>query len=232
MNSVKMNLLSKMCICDKKYDNFHVPNEWKTNANFNSLLKHPYSIVDLIEHSLEKLGYADNSNMQSDYLHFMILDLLNSEGIKFVEKKEIKQSTALTALFGDVIPNFIIKSDKDKYRYKPLILFVCIDSSREYKDKINSKIYGSETASRNIRSEFDNEVLGMYDLDRAFRNLFSKDKISYLYDQLKIFSRRLDLWNSILELKKERKNKLIRFNDPSKDFERKKFLFAKLRIFK
>jgi hypothetical protein len=218
---------------------FHIPNEWKANTAFNLLLEHQHSNIELFEENLAKMGYADNLIMVDDYLHFMILDLLKSEGIEFIERNEIKESEALKKLFNNLIPNVVIKSEVHKKRFKPLILIIDMAEPCDKKTQRKVKKY------KKICSTFDAEFILDRDLFLVGNNLltvFHIDEVTYLFEQLERFSSVHQMWLKSLKLKKkalilkakallendnaEKQASLIIFKDSPHDFDRKKFILA------
>jgi hypothetical protein len=204
-----MNLINKMSISVKKNENlipsFHVPNEWKTNSDFNLLLEYQHSNIELFEESLVKMGYEDSSNMISDYLHFLILDLLNSEGIEFIERNEINQSTVLKTSLKNWIPNFIIRSDVVKKRLKPVIVVISIaETSETYKNN-NKKLQRFNKKLKKFRSTFDAEFIqkGSIMESNSLLSVLSRPTIYYLKEQFQEFCSVHDLWLQSIQLKNE-----------------------------
>lgn len=195
----------------KQYDifrkKFHIPSIWINNETFKNLVEHKYMAEEAkntfvyLEKSLKELGYIDdNEKIVHDYLHYMIMDLLQSEDIAFITENEINESNELLKLFEGLTPDLIIKSDESKGRMKPMILDVYIGKNEE-------KVMKKKAKYRQMGISFDVEGITLANYSSVLKKLVPQQKVNYLYNQVQIFLTEHQYWRACLKLKK------ILFND-------------------
>ena len=124
---------------------FHVPNEWKLLADMQYLVTHSYvkeqakeSFVT-ISKCLKRLGYMEDNNMMiHDYLHYMILDLLDKNQEVFLTENEIRGNNNILSLCAGNTPDFILKKKAtDKRRVSST--FMLGISSHHQKSKASTR---------------------------------------------------------------------------------------------
>ena len=98
--------------------------------------------LKLIRDTLKDMGYADdNQRMIHDYLHFMLMDLLDKNGEVYLTEDDVRAEPTITALLNGYTPDLIVKS-RNK-RDKPLIVDIYIGKKSSAENK---KFYEQTTA--------------------------------------------------------------------------------------
>ena len=126
---------------------FHVPKKWSTDDKFRQLFENKYlandgaQSIEFVVGTLKEKGYLeDNDRMVHDYLHYMVSDLLASEGIPHIIKDDIQAEPYLTSLFSDLTPDLIVKSAPPRRRTTIVDIYIGRDQAAA--DKKKSKYKG------------------------------------------------------------------------------------------
>eukprot|EP00742_Colponemidia_sp_Colp-10_P009162 GILJ01009965.1.p1 GENE.GILJ01009965.1~~GILJ01009965.1.p1 ORF type:complete len:255 (-),score=35.54 GILJ01009965.1:860-1573(-) len=183
---------------------FHVPKEWMRKPEIQDLVQHKYAVAQseesfrLINTCLTKLGYnADNRSMVHDYLHYMIMDLLDKNGEIYLTENDIKQSENIhKLLLKGLTPDFIIK--KKEPRKKTIIIDIYVG------DKTASEIKGKY---RNFDFFAEFFVVTQHDFQTTLANILPADDIDYLYKNFQIFLVEYHYWRACMKFSR------ILFND-------------------
>jgi hypothetical protein len=200
---------------------FHVPKAWADDVFFSNLAGHSYMVdnstaaFQFIEDCLKNMGYGeDNDMMIHDYVHFMIVDLLEEAGIPFITEDVIRSKPSLSILFDNLTPDLILKSDlesENPLRCKPLILDVYIGKTEKALNEKKAKY-------NKLGSTFDFEIIRISNLASSLVNkALSQERVDYLYNQLQVFLTEYAYWKACLKLKKILRNDIE--NIPIKDFK-------------
>jgi hypothetical protein len=181
---------------------FHVPKQFKKIPEFMELVEHIYfkdntkDTFSFVEQSFRGMGYCeDNDAMVHDYLHHMICDIFENEGIAFITETEIRDSESLLQLFGGYTPDIVVQSDADKGRNKTSILDVYVGCSER---RIQEK--KTKYKSLGVFSTYDTVTL--LTLNKVLVKYVSQQKIDYLFKHYQVFMTEYRYWCSCLKLGK------------------------------
>jgi hypothetical protein len=174
---------------------FHIPSDWKSNENFDRLLRIQYSKSSVeqafndIRTSFRLMGYLeDNRRMVHDYIHYMIKDLLAYKRIPFLDENDFSDPSneIIRKYFQDCTPDLLIQGKKliDIYvGYKDVASIK--GKYRRFGDLFTFVVVTPETLSN--LSEL--HILEAKDLD-------------YLRNQFSIFQCEYQYWYSCIKLQK------------------------------
>ena len=178
---------------------FHVPEKWSMDDKFRQLFEHSYLAKDgahafeFVVGTLKEKGYLeDNDRMVHDYLHFMVSDLLASEGIPFITEDDIQNEPYLTSLFSDLTPDLIVKSAPPR---RTTIIDIYIGRDQAATDKKKSKY-------KSMAISFD--FIGVTELSmcRDLKSILSEESILYLASQFHVFKTEYQYWKSCAKLQR------------------------------
>ena len=185
---------------------FHIPSIWANNENIKFLVQHEYATKDTketlkeIHTRLSAEGYADdNDRMIHDYLHYMIMDLLDKNGIVYITEDDIKNNKDIKDFLLGTTPDLIIQGNKTRKR---LIVDIYIGDKKD--NNVKSKYKSLELFSKFVLIN-----------KHAFSDTLVKNKILpkkdaiYLHDNFQIFLIEYYYWRSCIKLGK------VIFNDIS-----------------
>jgi hypothetical protein len=183
---------------------FHIPSMWANNTNIKFLVQHEYATKDTketlkeIHTRLSAEGYADdNDRMIHDYLHYMIMDLLDKNGIIYITENDIKNNKDIKDFLLGTTPDLIIQGNETRKR---LIVDVYIGDKKD--NNVKSKYKSLELFSKFVLIN-----------KHAFADVLVKNKILpkkdaiYLHDNFQIFLIEYYYWRSCIKLGK------VIFND-------------------
>ena len=177
---------------------FHVPNEWKLLADMQYLVTHSYvkeqakeSFVT-ISKCLKRLGYMEDNNMMiHDYLHYMILDLLDKNEEVFLTENEIRGNNNILRLCAGNTPDFILKKKGD--RQKTCIIDIYVG------DKPSSEIKGKY---KTLGFFADFYIVTQYDFASTLKQILPSQDIDYLYKNFQVFLTEYYYWRACIKLQK------------------------------
>jgi len=182
---------------------FHVPNEWTQLEDMQYLVTHSYAKEEakesfvIISKCLKRLGYMeDNNRMIHDYLHYMIVDLLDKNEEVFLTENDIRKNKNIQTLLAGNTPDFILK--KKGNRQKTCIIDIYVG------DKPTSDIKGKY---KTLGFFADFHIVTQYDFSNTLKNILSCQDIDYLYKNFQIFLTEYYYWRACIKLQK------ILFND-------------------
>jgi len=209
-----------MELANKKYSvfrkSFHIPSMWTDNENIKFLVNHEYATTDTeetikeIHRRLSEEGYAnDNDSMIHDYLHYMIMDLLDKNGEIYITEKDINKNSEIKELLLGTTPDLIIKGNKEKNR-KRLIVDVYIGDKKDNNVKSKYKILAIFSKFILINKHAFSDVL-------ISNNILPKEDANYLHDNFQIFLIEYYYWRSCMKLKR------IIFNEANNDIDFQNF---------
>lgn len=185
---------------------FHVPKKFKMKTEFMELVEHRYfknnakDTFSFVEKCFRGMGYCeDNDTMVHDYLHYMICDIFEHEGIAFVTETDIKGSNSLLQLFGGYTPDIVVQSDADKGRNKTSILDVYVGCSERIMQEKKSKY-----KTLGVFSTYETVTLST--LTKVLVKYISQQKVEYLFKHYQVFMTEYRYWCSCLKLGKILKN--------------------------
>lgn len=187
---------------------FHVPSRWASIPEIVELAERRYQPIEsemevgaFIEERLRKHGYSKDAHpcgafpMWRDYMHFLLIDLVTAEGHPFVTKEDIAEMPALKALFGDTIPDLIIKSNGyNSNRAKPLIIDVVLGESEKESRERAAKYHKFE-----VVFDFVGLTIGNYRTELYNREVITKRHVDYFHRQNTYFYMEHSYWIDCLE---------------------------------
>jgi hypothetical protein len=185
---------------------FHIPSEWANDENIKFLVEHEYATKDTqstlceIHSRLSNIGYAeDNDAMIHDYLHYMIMDLLDKNGEVYISENDIKTNGIVKKFLLNTTPDLVIKGNKNKHR-KRLIVDIYIGDKKD--DNLKSKY-------KKLALFSDFIIINKHDFSKVLlhNKILPKDDVEYLYANFQIFLTEYYYWRSCIKLQK------VIFND-------------------
>ena len=178
---------------------FHVPEKWSIDDKFRQLFEHRYLANDgaqafeFVVGTFQLKGYLeDNDRMVHDYLHYMVSDLLASEGIPYITKDDIRAEPYLTSLFADLTPDLIVKSAPPR---RTTIVDINIGRDQAAADKKKSKYKG-------MAISFDFIAVMELSMCRDLKPILSDASIEYLASQFHVFKTEYQYWKSCAKLQR------------------------------
>ncbi len=165
-------------------------------------MEHKYQVSNsveafkFIEKQFRQLGYMeDNRMMIHDYLHFMLIDLLQKNAEVFITEETIRDNSTIQRLLKNTTPDFVIKS-KDKRRTVIVDIYV---GDKEL-NSIKSKYRGCDLFA-------DLKIVTPHNFQAELKDLLLQSDLDYLYKNFQLFLAEYHYWVACLKLKK------ILFND-------------------
>lgn len=120
---------------------FMIPKKWKSNALFVAFANYRYTLADApaavvtLRTMLTAMGYADeNSFMLHDYIHYLLMDMLDEEGGIFLTEADIRNSSSLLEEFNHTTPDLVIRTAST-----PIIMDIYTGVSKEITRKKEHK---------------------------------------------------------------------------------------------
>ena len=151
-------------------------------------MKHKYILevvpTDYIRKSLQNIGYFNNSKMLSDYIIYMIQDILDKNGDTYITKN-INYSKKIQRLLGNTTPHFVIKS---RYPRRTFILDIYFGGGdfNELKEKYKGLSYFSDFCIIHW-----NGILNF-----TGSKFLSNEDGQYLYQNFEIFKMSFKYWQA------------------------------------
>ena len=176
---------------------FHVPEKWsiddKLRQLFDNLATDEAQAFEFVVGTLQEKGYLeDNDRMVHDYLHYMVSDLLASEGIPYITKDDIRAEPYLTSLFSYLIPDLIVKSASSR---RTTIVDINIVRDQAAADMKKSKYKG-------MAISFDFIAVMELSMCRDLKPILSDASIDYLASQFHVFKTEYQYWKSCAKLQR------------------------------
>lgn len=177
---------------------FHVPHKWLSHVGFQELVNHRYvtenagAALKLIQETLKDMGYDnDNSHMIHDYLHFMLMDLLDKNGEVYLTEDDIRSSPTVLELFNGSTPDLVVKSGNERAR--PLIVDIYAGNKDSVKQKYKAFGYFADLCIM-TQTNFPAKL-------KEHRLLKDAD-VDYLYRHFQIFLVEHQYWQACIKLRR------------------------------
>lgn len=178
---------------------FHVPRSWATNRALAVLFDHTYltcnagDTFELVRSTLESQGYLEETHkMVHDYLHFMIMDLLDKEGVAYISEEEIKEHPPILDLLSRLTPDLIVQSSGER---KTTIVDVYAGASE------TSVMAEKKSKYKTIGFKFDFIVVTPTNFTRKLAGLLSPASLAYLSDHFALFNTEYTYWRACVKLR-------------------------------
>lgn len=191
---------------------FHVPKEWLKKDQFQHLINHRYLVKQAsdalceIRQCFRELGYMeDNDMMIHDYLHFMLMDILDKNGEVYLTEKDIRGTPQLHEFFDHLTPDFVIRRGGALSRTLIVEIYTGITKLNEKRSKYKKFEYFADVC-----------VVTQHDFHQHLGCLLSQHDIDYLYKHYQLFLTEYYYWKACIKLQKVILNESV--NVPIEDF--------------
>lgn len=163
-----------------------------SKPQFQYLVNHRYVVEKAgealreIQTHLAELGYMeDNNKMIHDYLHFMLVDILDKNNEIYLTEDTIRSQN------GGVTPDFIIRRGVNRPKTLIVDIYVGDRPSSEVKTKYKTLGFFADVC-----------VVTQHDFQRQLKPLLPIEDIDYLYKHFQIFLVEYHYWRACIKLQK------------------------------
>lgn len=184
---------------------FHVPREWMKKSQFQYLVNHRYvaenakDALDHVKSTLSELGYMeDNHRMIHDYLHFMIMDLLDKNKEVYITEEQVRTLPCLLSLMNGMTPDFVVRRGNGRPKTMVVDIYVGDRPSSEVKNKYKTLGFFADVC-----------VVTPHDFPRQLKSLLNAKDIDYLYQHFQVFLVEYHYWRASIKLRKVLMNDVI-----------------------
>ena len=180
---------------------------WTRNDSLNALFEHRYLVrnanetFDFVRTTLEAEEYLDNNHkMVHDYLHYMIMDLLDHEQVSYISKNEIKEYPPILELFNGLTPDLIVQSSMDR---KTSIIDI-------YSDSAESTVLSQKKSKyKSLSFQFDFRVVTSINFIKQLSGILSQKSIAYLSDHFASFYTEYIYWRACVKIRSIIRNDVV-----------------------